>query len=1285
MTDLSNEALLAAASSPRFAALTQLDINLGDLVAFDPELLRDPRLLVPIDLNAFVVGATPGEATVRLPFRTATDTAPDVRDAGTPRERGVHLLWTTPAALGRGTIVPDAAAPDDPTRSTLSLPALPDRWVVLRLAVPLGASQPLVRGWVLRADDGTVTPLATYPASAAAVQIAEPVDASLFNAQIGGPGWTECYDAALGRLALHDPLDDLDAAAPNGVEGDAISYVVCGWWDRVQHDPLDGVASVDDYHTVLQRLRWDDPDHPAKASDKTRSLGTTRKKRRAFGLGDGARYDTTSAGQSEYRPARSGFAKGARNIAVLRSTPTALTLLHGRLHGVPFRGEGLPDDRPRQGSISVAFGPTSPSVSALIASGAMVDAASSDQQRDAERLLTAFQSGLLSRIDNPDVWPEIEHYEHLQGFGSLPGGVEAVDRLRDDVTRPNDPGSGNRLGRRLNPHLETLVLSEAILWSTEKYGATLTSSAHASSRDAKAPASRRAVEEAPTGPQFRQRNVPRPAVPFTYAVAPVLAISGGGRRIRAAERDEADGVLRVRTADHLEPGPDAMASVRRLLPTIGSGAVPDEVLQVARESIATDPFLADWRAAQTPGDSGYVAAFRARSRSEAALRYAYYAGDLKLLSAATGVPVETSADRQRATEGLIRHVTTGGVWAHPEGVTMWGQPWRPQYCEWTLELHLAGLGELLASTDPQSGSGWSLGEHDLERDSPFADAGADVVTLSGRSPLHTGTADSLAAAVSRWLEEERLRDAKAQGVASLTTEAAMAELAGHLRALDLQSVTLDGVRERLLGLRYDRGLRHDDVDVAPDGTPRALAEALPRLVAAGRVSLLSARLVDSWGRLLELPVASAKVVAHSADPDGPAGQATLALPPRLTIPSRAHLRLVDPVALDATAATAVVDQIDATLMVNPVAGYLLPDHIDEALEMFGPDGSPLGQLAHDAFSDAVFWEGAPGRVDVGPSAGPLDDRTPTHRRMAWIAAGVVTVDATVRQVAPGRPEIESPLSAMLRAIDTTLWSVDPFGSLGTEHIAGLVGRPLAVVTATLTIDVRTDIDELVYASTTSRAAREQAYADLAMVPFAVRLGTLLRSDDGLVGFYVDDDYTKLHVIDRSVAAHARESGRCRGVLASEPGGLVRPLTGHAFIDDSGIVTVRAGQTRRLTMLVHPGGKVHVSSGIAPRSSVALARDWVQPGLRVLAPSVRVGPLLIDADKVRLPMVSSFPADQLFTRRESPGAWRDDPILAATQAAFLPDQPSTFQEGWIRVNPNPGAQTTAATPSTSGGN
>jgi hypothetical protein len=106
----------------------------------------------------------------------------------------------------------------------------------------------------------------------------------------------------------------------------------------------------------------------------------------------------------------------------------------------------------------------------------------------------------------------------------------------------------------------------------------------------------------------------------------------------------------------------------------------------------------------------------------------------------------------------------------------------------------------------------------------------------------------------------------------------------------------------------------------------------------------------------------------------------------------------------------------------------------------------------------------------------------------------------------------------------------------------------------------------------------------------------------------------------------------------------------------------------LTLLMHPAGKVHLTSGVVPRKSLQLARDWVAPGLAVIAPSARVGPVLIDPAAVRLPKISACPKDQMFTRRDTPSTWKNDPILSATQAALLPDLPHEVQEGYIRIAP-----------------
>jgi hypothetical protein len=126
---------------------------------------------------------------------------------------------------------------------------------------------------------------------------------------------------------------------------------------------------------------------------------------------------------------------------------------------------------------------------------------------------------------------------------------------------------------------------------------------------------------------------------------------------------------------------------------------------------------------------------------------------------------------------------------------------------------------------------------------------------------------------------------------------------------------------------------------------------------------------------------------------------------------------------------------------------------------------------------------------------------------------------------------------------------------------------------------------------------------------------------------------------------------------------------HPYVVAEDELVIRPGQVVMLTLLMVPGGHVHLTSGILPRKSLELARDWVAPGLAVMAPSVRVGPVLVDPAQVRLPKVSAFPKKQIFTRRATPSTWKDDPILAATQTALLPDLPHEVQEGYIRVAPD----------------
>ena len=225
------------------------------------------------------------------------------------------------------------------------------------------------------------------------------------------------------------------------------------------------------------------------------------------------------------------------------------------------------------------------------------------------------------------------------------------------------------------------------------------------------------------------------------------------------------------------------------------------------------------------------------------------------------------------------------------------------------------------------------------------------------------------------------------------------------------------------------------------------------------------------------------------------------------------------------------------------------------------------------------------------------------------------------------------------------------------------------VRATLRLDAPSDVDEVQVDEAGGPAARTAAYEALAAHQFPFRIGELGRSDDSVLGFFVDDDYTRFHVVDKVVADSALASGPRTGFLGrlgETPG--QDPIE-HDYLVLEDTLTIRVGQTRRLTILMLPAGKVHLTSGILPRKALELADTWVGPGLARMVPSMRVGPLLVDPAEIRLPNVASLGSKQQFTRRTGPISWKDDPILASTTSAYLPKMPHEVQEGWIRVAPD----------------
>jgi hypothetical protein len=1340
--------VLRAQTSQRFSVLTRGDIQVATVDSWDPDLLRESRVLVPVDVQALVVPPG-GDDAIELPgplspgheFDTAVIDGPAPLAPPTRRPAGVHLQWALPDGLLRGRLQDPRGNPG----GGLDLDPLPDSWAVLRLLAPADGRDVQLRGWLLDAASGVVRDLAKGPASQPLPLPAARVLAKgeLTGTAGGSLTWTGAYDAGYARFAVHDPLEDLTAdptlggALPGGPAAGAATYLVVGWWSDPDLDPLDGIRTTGGLAERTAELGWrvvtGGGAEPAERQGPLARLADLGLPVRSRLTGPGAgfvRPDVDRDGvRAAARPGLASTAFQASTIGAFQSAGAltfareaaawlpgrgvgveAATLLHGAVVSVPLPPAGGTPDvdlRPERNAVTLTLGEhVDDLVAAAIGGNARRPDGTplgTDERAAVERLLSALSSGLIARLADPNGLVEMDERQHAAGFAAVdPHEPPIVDRvLTGRAAVPPRPKRPQASGFGPQPPSKLVFVTDAEIkgilreessTATAARTASLTPppttvAAQRSSRVSplvarttpppKGPAAQSAASR-PTeaGEQLVERPAPRRYVP----IDPMLGVVGAGRGLRHGGdgRADPDERLACRRGSQVVRGYSGLVAGSDVLPALPSGAVPAETLALAREALLLSPHLLGWLtviATQTTGQAVDRQSAAQRLGVELALRYDKAGGYLgKAPAALTLGRGDLDPVAARTLELLRRHSMLDGVEPDLVAITSWAQPWIPMWLEWRAQV-----------TPADDLSGWRLGPVDLEPDNPDSGDGRPAepapIEVTGRTPLTTAPGSALAGAVADWLANEEARDRNKQGEADEETEARLAALGAHAAGLDLLGCSLDGVRTALLGLPVT-SLRVKDAngDAVPP-TPTGL----PELLAAGSVTLVGARIVDAFGRILDLDQLDqpgrVEVPVRAAIAGRPG---VLAHPPRFSAPTRCLARLVGAAATDPAAAVdAVVDEVDPTKQVSPVVGFLLPDHVDESIEVFGADGVPLGELSVDARGGGVMWECAPGRAlpaDAPPGAGLTGDLA----ALGLFAAGLVAADAQARggvaadAVGPAGPQ-ESALSAFLRAMDTTLWTVDPVAGAGSSGLASIVGRPVAVVRLTIELDIGDDLDDLTLTAD-QRGDRALAYAGLARAAVAVRIGELTRNDDGVLGWYADDDYRRCHVVDKVVRDAALEAGRGKGYLGAwgttpavpAPDPIDHPylVTGatDATTTSSDELVLHPGVPRLLTVLMLPGSALTVTAGVVPRQALRLSRAWFAAGLEKLSPSVRVGPVLVDPGEVRLPAVAALGEKQLLTSRDGPLSWRDDAILAATQVALLPDRTSVLREGWIRVDP-----------------
>jgi hypothetical protein len=416
-------------------------------------------------------------------------------------------------------------------------------------------------------------------------------------------------------------------------------------------------------------------------------------------------------------------------------------------------------------------------------------------------------------------------------------------------------------------------------------------------------------------------------------------------------------------------------------------------------------------------------------------------------------------------------------------------------------------------------------------------------------------------------------------------------------------------------------------------------------------------IVDAFGQVLDLLYANGNAggaaenfqpipgagLRPEADSGAPNQSGQLRQAPRIVQPSRLDLRLLD--AADDS------KEVHYDGGANPVCGWLLPNHLDRSIAVYDSSGFPLGELivlAQES-GEEVEWLPAP---DV---ANPITDPSQignVHLRAAMSAffgPGGITVDRVAA------------FKALYQSIDETLWTVDPPGGQADHDLAVLIGRPLAMIRAQVQF-------ELFGRPATNQSWRDtlqdqtaqltDQLLDSGVAPafsFPIRLGSTELLDDGLIGYFTSDDYTKFSAVHASAAATSPY------VVPVVPANyLSLPFNYPTYT------------TVELTMLLDPRGKAHAVTGLLPTTSLTLPPEYYVEALTNMAVTFRVGPALTQSDTVRIPLPAEHEGTWSWIRQTGPGTapadWEIDPIVGADASARLADKPPRLIDGWLKFTP-----------------
>ncbi|HYC88122.1 MAG TPA: hypothetical protein VEO54_02830 [Thermoanaerobaculia bacterium] len=1064
-------------------------------------------LVVPVRLDALTIGLIdaledPGFAPAyadfdSLPYprgpRTAYLSSLAVRAPFTnygPLVQGIHLHWQLPNALRRGAYG---------SSGELTLPKVPDRWLVTRIVADLAApSSPIqLRSWVLESNylatastwSPTTIPWDAAPQPETYRWLGRVYDYDEWRAG-GGQGtyWDNLTSVGYGipDFAAYYPncvnvfgfvdqtLNDaaLDAATT------AIAYAVTGWYANEADDPLragpvdgwlfDASAGETPEHTLCQGFVW----------------------------------------ALSWRPAGAYFPDHATAIAP-----------------------------------AIAIGNTPAEAFSALAATKVTE-----PLQNVETILDALQLGVLPWLDQPGGSARLEEALFNDAFAAYPGGVvwqlepaggsdAAAQRalLALDTTAAEALEELNRLQRTYDDEAARMVsLQSQIFADWNKYMVVkytpqpgyppVDSVRGFLDREMSALAAMQSTLAALQGQLDAAQQSVRALLPAELVLAsaaapryyqpddPVVVLSGDGVPAQPPDaRPAARCILTTQILEELElpaslvPGSAAVTIAASDLPAVNADALPyPAIAALVPAMMLADPQLAPVLTAILAAEGGT-------------------ANPAVLDAGATSAAIAAAQTQLLTGETPSNGITFHGLLPQTDiGFLQWDIPWHPVALSWRFVYSpLVGTGGELSPDFVLDNFTFDETSLDLEPKAPaFAEA---LQQYSGTVLLSPDAAINLQRQIVEYLRYETDPELEAI-LRQLGEYPLLAQSLGGfdaallMLALTLQLPVADPAATDQFTYDFSNIRVRGAVGDQNKSAPLTSNEYNP--LRAGKLTLQRLDLIDEFGRVRSVSL-SRLIVADTIPTLAPS---ELLPPLRVTQPAKLDLRWLS--------AYEPAREASNLPVAGPICGWVVPNHLDDSLMFYDAGGAAIGSLTRSGDATRTIWQDAPG---TGTPGGTMD--AAFTGRNAVLSAFALSV----------RDHGPAYIDALIRTIDRTKIFIAPRDEQQNLQTAVLMGAPLAITQARVALRLF-GLPSAVqsYAALSADIAGgdplQRTTNGFPSVRFPLILGSLSQFDDGLIGYFRGSDFSTLYA----------------GAADGESPHIVQPAMGTltvAAADESAVVTM----------------------------------------------------------------------------------------------------------------------------------